>query len=323
MFLKFEKEITSNDIISFLEEKLSVKMPEEGYLAGQAVASSYFELKNLPFAPVYNDLDIFTCMQKSNSQFNPNNLKNNLSFEGSMGVVSDGYKENIIHIRENFIVTDSLKNGIFNITGINKPVSLNTLVNSFDFNCVQIAIDLKTRELYKSSDFDLFCDSGCLDISNIGTPHHSIIRYFKKAKEMEIKKINKTEIMDKMEFSISIIEDITEKRYNHSDGVDFYLGRFIPSFGKRYMGLALENKKELSEFFYMIKGNDRCAEEGLFKLMPKKKRDNVFCEEYKNNLIENGFNLNPSSFKHEGWRDCFILSNLNNIYKKEKWFNYA
>src|SRR3546814_2622089 len=54
---------------------------------------------------------------------------------------------------------------------------LQVLIQSFDLNCTQVGVDLSTGRLEWSPAFEAFIRSRQLEISNVQTPHHTIMRY--------------------------------------------------------------------------------------------------------------------------------------------------
>lgn len=58
-----------------------------------------------------------------------------------------------------------------------------TILTYFDLNCVQVAIDLKTQEIYYTRYFEHFMSSLQMIMVRTDRPYHSIIRYFNKKEQ--------------------------------------------------------------------------------------------------------------------------------------------
>lgn len=179
------REIKGKDIVNFLEKKFSLKMPAYGVLAGQAVASAYFELIGSRFEPVYNDIDVFIYDRYYKVLKEYNNP--NIDFLDNMHIsfIKD-YPETmeiprlIFEIKKPYKILDTTRNGLLNRVMISENVSVRRVVSSFDLNCVQIGVDLSSGILYKTKKFDSYINTGVLEVVSYASPHHTAIRLLNK-----------------------------------------------------------------------------------------------------------------------------------------------
>lgn len=63
---------------------------------------------------------------------------------------------------------------------------LQSLVDTFDLNCIQAGVDLETGDFYATDAFWYFLQTKQLELANAFTPAHSMIRYLIKKKEMSV-----------------------------------------------------------------------------------------------------------------------------------------
>ena len=178
-------EITGLEIIKFLEKKFSLKLPAFGILAGQAVASAYFELTKSAFEPVYNDIDVFVYDRFYKEFKEYENL--NIEFMDTMDIsfVRD-YPETMelprlhFEIKKPYKIIDTSREGMLNRIIMSKDVSAKRVIEGFDLNCVQIGVDLFTGKLYKTGGFDKYLSTGVLKVTSYASPHHTAIRLLNK-----------------------------------------------------------------------------------------------------------------------------------------------
>lgn len=216
-----------------------------GALASMAI--EFLEINNINI--VYNDIDIFRVLTPneiySETAFYKNikelNEKRNLrlfnvlnrdidfntmgngsyfyNYEMDYGHAYRGYRE-----KENFDIISSSRKELINyvylktytpyydIKNYNKSVmqlELKNLIHTFDINGTQIGMDLKSGDIYFSDDFILFLYGKQLEIVRYNTPAHSLIRLFKKAKEMNVY-YNKTEALQ----FYSLFQKLHTKQHN-------------------------------------------------------------------------------------------------------------
>lgn len=179
------RDIKGSDIINFLEKRFSLKLPSYGVLAGQAVASAYFELTKTNFMPVYNDIDVF-IYDRYFETFKEYDNKN-IQFLDKMDVsILNDYPETMelprfnFEIKNPYKILDTTREGLINRIMISENVSGSRIINGFDLNCVQIGIDLSNKRLFKTQEFNDYVKTGVLKVVSYASPHHTAIRLMSK-----------------------------------------------------------------------------------------------------------------------------------------------
>lgn len=189
--------------------KKMVNLPHHGVLGGGAVLSAIAEELKLEWInPVYNDIDIFYDTKLFMNEEELKNSNSSFYFKSS-------YEENMVpkfkHIRVSTVknwdssvdydnygnikisngytyeILSSRRYGMINVINVHSAQSgqkfINELINSFDINSIQVAIDLKTKELCATSAFWKFLKTRQLEIEMFNTPNQSLIRLLKKRDE--------------------------------------------------------------------------------------------------------------------------------------------
>lgn len=170
----------------------------EGCIAGQAVASAVQDLYFGGRGGVYNDIDVFSRVRKSEPLSEPPQraVRTVLQTEGIL--VSESYAALNYSARVRYQVLSTSQEGLFNHIGVDSNrirrvprVSMEVhelfardIVRSFDFNCVQVGIDLKNRKLIWTPEFERFVQSRQIEVSRHHTPGHTAIRLLKKLSEL-------------------------------------------------------------------------------------------------------------------------------------------
>lgn len=156
------------------------EIPEEGYLAGQAVASAISELFGDGRAVVYNDIDIFRKPRA-----------------GEVGVVESRVLSTCQYFEEDFTykgcweekvsynVLRSTRKELLNDVLCEFHNGLSGIIGRFDMNCVQVGVNLTNKRLLWTPAFEEFTRTRQIEIVGLATPFHSLIRYFKKRRELE------------------------------------------------------------------------------------------------------------------------------------------
>lgn len=190
--------------------QIKQNFPNEGILAGQSVVSAICELF-LPgeINPVYNDFDIF---------YYDNNT-----------IIQDSAFEYEFSSPENYILHSESREGMLNHISVktkNLFFDPDILINGFDFNCTQAAIDLKTGILYWTPELESFLNDKQIKLVTLYTPARSAIRYFKKKRELNVGG-NDAEIMGlisgmmnagkqyMLDYFNPLIGDVYLKKFNH------------------------------------------------------------------------------------------------------------
>lgn len=156
-------------ILDHLSKMCDLSRFSEGYVAGQAVASAVFDLFGFGGGSIYNDIDIF-APERSGTLFRE---------QGRDGEYLAGMKS--------YRVTRVERDGMINIIHCDhKTLSGERLIGDFDMNCVQVGVNLETREMIWTAAFLEFCLTRAIEVDNSFTPCHSLVRYFLKRDALSI-----------------------------------------------------------------------------------------------------------------------------------------
>ena len=176
-----------NNANKFLSKK-GLSLPKRGIFVGQAAASLYLNeigfdkhIKNVDDL-VINDIDVFV-MTKNSSNSEMMQKKENARLEKVLeyGRFFGSYRENSYRVERTKHLKDL--NVTFYSSANNEKLTPLEIIEKFDINCTQVAIDLETKEMFITDAFKRFIETGHLEITDIATPVHSVIRIAKKAKE--------------------------------------------------------------------------------------------------------------------------------------------
>lgn len=180
------------------------KLPDQGIVAGQAVASALYDLfgDGVRRGPI-NDIDIFAAKKNGvKDRFHSSFDLTKTTYKGKVPirVQNENFDYQVIN-SYNFHKTKVLKighvsnDGLLNIIACNPgrdflsgsskhKLSAQEVITSFDLNCVEVAVDLETKKLSWSREFAQFIHSQQLKLTNIHGELHSLIRMQKKMAEM-------------------------------------------------------------------------------------------------------------------------------------------
>ena len=310
LILNKKEDVNAEDICNHIEKQLSIKLPEKGYLAGQSVASAYFELTDQNFNSVYNDIDIFHkfpiehfekqyLKQKYTKKFDYKNNKKFVQEHIFFERQNDGYREQNIRNENIFSIIKSRRLDQFNFISINpikEKMNIQHLIESFDLNCTKIGIDLETNELYISQDFKDFIKFKKLLLTDFGLPYHNPLRYAKKLFDLEIQSSFDENVLEINNYAISIHKLIgVKKEMPHNEHMFF--SKATPAFGNKYKELY-EKHTKLHEYYYItVDSNYSNAKNDLFKLIPKKQEKILENDEFYNNISEEMKIYNKNVFK--------------------------
>lgn len=152
-----------SQVLDHLSKMCDLSLFSEGYVAGQSVASAVFDLYGFGGGAVYNDIDIFTPERS-----------------GTLFLDQDNDAEYLAGMKS-YRVTRVGQDGIINIVHCDhNTLSGERMIGDFDLNCVQVAVNLETREMIWTAAFLEFCLSRVIEVDNTYTPCHSLVRYFLK-----------------------------------------------------------------------------------------------------------------------------------------------
>lgn len=183
-----DKDVVSK-VLNILNKSCTI--PDNGFLAGGAVANTLLSMKYGDTYPI-NDLDIFIESEEKEDPFD-------MEYRSSMAptrtqelTILSGYYEGELSYDHgsNYRILEVERDGLLNWITISRVSDRSNLrnysyiLNGFDFNCCQVGIDLKTNELYYTEEFEEFLNTKQLDVTAIYTPAHTAIRLFKKKKEL-------------------------------------------------------------------------------------------------------------------------------------------
>lgn len=214
-------------------------LPKDAYLTGQAFASLL--MKHLGFWDKHifiNDIDVMKVAKYYNEETEYNKMFSRWS-EPRKEVQSDGYGHTWIGsgAMQKYRVVETVKCGIMNVTNIqfSDKISSETnlgqeLINRFDINSTQAAINTTTKEVVVTDTFLRFCKTHVLAITDMSTIGHSMIRLVKKSKDHGLSADWEKEFA---KGSIRV------------NGVD---GNHSKCFGERLYGIYEENK----DFFFKM-----------------------------------------------------------------------
>lgn len=170
-------------------------LPRSGFVAGQAVASAVSEIFGDGAAVKYNDVDVFRKQTADEWQ-------SFLDWSGEEGQdaprgraisttkfttleVEESYSQLVLSSADRYHVIRTLRKGLLNeVVCEFSDTNQQKFLQTFDLNCVQVAVDLESRKLFWTPEFERFTRTRELDIVTLHTPFHSLIRYFKKKAEL-------------------------------------------------------------------------------------------------------------------------------------------
>jgi len=230
-------------------------------VAGASVATAIFKLLNIQGMNLkYNDVDIFINGASKIGKIGLSKIKlerkdkvitaNVTDFNVGLGEYSEIVLTRITRYqvirstRENLINKVYVKYASYlgSCVKANPSIKVKELVSGFDFNAVQVGVDLASGELYGTPEFWTFVATKQVSIQNLNTPSHTLIRYFKKKEEMG------DGIYFDDDFIVTAcllgINQIREKGYE----IDFPM-----NFGLETLKKAEPYLDQLSEYVYLLK----------------------------------------------------------------------
>lgn len=254
-------EILGKNVIKRLKEISPIPRARRGgvILAGAAVASAVIEelgLSDSGFNIVYNDVDAFINIDAPDHQEEIKRInferrqKVITSLNGKMEFDFGGYGEIIPTKVRKYKVKYTSREGMLNKVFVqffsNKDDStlktLDTLISAFDFNSVQVGVDVQTGLLFGTPAFWNFIGSKQFEVQNLNTPSHTLIRFLKKKKE----------IGDGVFFDEKQIINACLMAIQNADTRKTGIDDDIPAnFGKETLVKAMSVFDELSQYVYI------------------------------------------------------------------------
>lgn len=167
-------------------------LPGRGYVAGQAVASAVSELFGDGRAVKYNDVDVFRDLTPAEVQEYidiPNLPRATRAIRTTRFTtleIEEEYRRPVANPVDRYRVLRTRREGLLNeIVCRFDDDNPQKFLETFDINCVQVGVDLQSRKLVWTKEFERFNRTRELDVVTLHTPFHSLIRYFKKKQELD------------------------------------------------------------------------------------------------------------------------------------------
>lgn len=191
------------------------RLPDAGFVAGQAVASAIYELLGIGEGP-YRDLDWFVDRKDASySAVEPNQARQYRSafepserlytyverFRGHSGVLtpfsswsssfSDGLKTGFLdkshyRIHASFTLRDAPFVNVVEVSagGYDARLSIEDVLNGFDINACQVGLDLVSKRVVFTPAFEAFMADHVLRVTSLSTPAHTAFRLLKKNQDL-------------------------------------------------------------------------------------------------------------------------------------------
>lgn len=162
---------------------------QEGFIAGQAVASALSELFFDGRCVAYNDVDVFLMSERFERP--TNQALTTLDFEAVN--LSTHYRQLVVELTTVYEVCRTRRQGMLNevlcrpMVAFDKHPALaaQQFLRSFDLNCVQVGVRLSDGALVWTPAFAHFLATRQMLVVNVKTPVHTAIRWFRKKAELE------------------------------------------------------------------------------------------------------------------------------------------
>ena len=219
-------------------------IPNEGFLAGGAVANTLLGMKYGDIEYPVNDLDIYMeedpngPTRESGAPLRSDNL-----------IVEDGYWGGTIGYDRGttYRIVNVDREGLYNYIQIsaiiNRSKSSNPIyiLKGFDLNCCQVGIDLSTNTLYYTPQFEEFMKTKQLDVTSVYTPAHTAIRLFKKKKELNCY------------CNVEACMELLSQPLIPSSTIRLSRGAFGIYFTDKYKDMFIRHYDELKHYFRMVR----------------------------------------------------------------------
>jgi len=223
--------------LGFLKTK-ETNFPKHGVIAGGSLGNLIWEQVSGNVA-VVNDIDIFIFDKEINAENvygdNTNTTDNRKIFYRSLEKIY--YKDYTglcegSRTRDFYLIERTENSGLFNYVYYSATSAKPELIiDSFDINCTQIGYDIESDQFFWTKEFEQFLKDGKLKLTNLGSPHHSVIRILKKRDELNA-------ILDPIEVKIAAY---TVARPLH--------GVTRRYFSDKYFTVYEKYQEELSKYF--------------------------------------------------------------------------
>ena len=161
--------------------KKTAELPDKGYLAGGALATTSWNLIYGTDVPI-NDIDIFL--------FTPQEQGGKIIKEETSASVEESSYSGVcvtINSRVIYKICDVTQEGIINFVKYTSNTdTISGLISRFDLNSTQVGYNLETGEFYWTKEFEEFLLNKKLFVCEIVTPVKTLSRLYKKAQEFSI-----------------------------------------------------------------------------------------------------------------------------------------
>jgi hypothetical protein len=227
-----------------------VVLPERGFVAGQAVASSLDDLYGAG-GGVYNDVDVFIrapsfTTPRERLVLLPSRFTTQLCLQPAPGAAYDhlALRHTVISAPTYTISgvrrRDLLNEVFYTTSKVLGPLeSARCVLTSFDINAVHVGVDIATGELVWDLAFEHFARTSELRLCALHTPYHSLVRLLRKQQELPRVTVN-------AEASASLVGLLSTPGVRRS--IEMHKAATF-WFGAKYAEQAQAVRRELSPYF--------------------------------------------------------------------------
>ncbi|MEZ8295835.1 hypothetical protein AB6D11_18600 [Vibrio splendidus] len=287
--------LDKRELYAFAQARLTQEfgpLPMHGVIAGQSVTSAIFECLGIMDAPPYKDLDVFVTKEEREAlgvseqallypdRTSRNGLLKSKSDTGH-GAFTGSYEVSIASIdRGSYTIINSLNvpwNPRINLTeylstkapfsgniinddnpvGYPEPGTHLSVIEGFDINACQAALDHEKQEVVMSEAFVNFLFQRELDVTYYATPMHTSIRLLKKRDQLPFATVNIPKVMRKLQTACLVGEAIIEYRQNttatpylpgnlfsdvYQQRYEQYADELAPYFTHKYLEVSFEDR---------------------------------------------------------------------------------
>lgn len=227
-------------------------LPDVGFVAGGAVNAAIRRHLGLGIDPI-NDIDIFFVPRGRRRIAMEERLQHSRLGTCNFTIrVTDRDYLGRKFIRGEFThrILNSQRDGILNWIAVEPsrsiPLSPDLMLRTFDINCCQVGVCLKTGLLHWTKSYQRFIETRELHLTAANTPYHSAIRYFKKKEELDC-------VYGNDSLNMEILMAATSVQAKGSSGL-----MFGSKMAKKYIELI----DQIGPFFEMIKRDQFYSLEG-------------------------------------------------------------
>lgn len=272
--------IDKDKLFFLVQEKLKRRfgdLPEFGVIAGQAVASAIYEIAGVDAAPSYNDLDVFYIVDTQRTNLGSNEFNKGRHFKTTrpskrIGVAGSSILSTGSISKNSYEVVSCDYDGEKNYIGIHLAKDYggikvdeelaSTIIKGFDINCCQAAMNLSTKEVVWTPEFENFLYHKQLRAVSYLTCQHTAVRLVRKAKELTFATLDLDIEMYKIQTARKVMMSIQEARSEGLAQPVLFPGNL---FSDVYREKYLKEEKELSSYFRMNSREARIHTKGGYE----------------------------------------------------------